>query len=354
MNVLTLAATAISRGHGPPADTSSSVVRLGLASVAISYALVRAIQAPDNLFLILAPSQSLFDLVLPVLRTPLDVRISTDSLARLWLARLGQSKLDDGQLALLGRMQTLDARLIYIAYGKDALLNCQWCSPTVGSSDYLALTLVSLCVNYLITLGVAGALTSGARSHWRRWLAGAIISGAAIEIWSRLSWRSTTAGLILMCLFLRQLLFAATIALAYFAKPKASQLPWTGTADVLQDTLQALSDRSGALVDELQMHETERRVFATNELLRQRVFENGKRLGFEIQSARADAAVIEARARVAADALVFDDKVKNIYCRGLEPESVVRLDQGPVLSFRQFRATTDADDGRADDLRADA
>ncbi|KAM0791039.1 hypothetical protein ACM66B_004335 [Microbotryomycetes sp. NB124-2] len=325
-------------------NATTSVIRLAIASVAVSLSLVRALTAPHNLFLSLAPSSNILHLVLPVLRTPLDVRTSTDSLARAWLAKLGRSQLDDDQLALLGRMQTLEARMIYIAHGKDALLNCHWCNPTLASSDFLILTLVSLVVHYLVALGVVGFLTTSDRIQWRRWLVGTVIGGALVEVWSRLNWRGSTGGQVVMinaeCLFVRHCFLAATFALSYFAKPKAPEPEWTGTVDVLQGTMQALSDRSGLLLDELQIHETERRVFATNELLRQRVLENSKRLGFEIQSARSDSIVREARDRATADAVAFDEKVKTIYCRGEEPEPALSLDHGPVLAFRQFNVAT--------------
>ena len=162
-------------------------------------------RALQNLFLSLSTPHSTLSTLFPLLRRPLDLRLSTDTLARLWTASLaGRRPLSDDERLLASRLQTLDARLAYIAYGAGPLTQCAWCRASSGGSgsaagllgtDYLLSVLPGVSVAYLTALAGSGLLLAGnGRERWRVWAVVAVLGAAGYELWLRLTWDGARGG----------------------------------------------------------------------------------------------------------------------------------------------------------------
>jgi hypothetical protein len=155
----------------------------------------------QNLFLSLSTPHSTLSRLFPFLRHPLDIRLATETLARAWSHTLLHHRpLDEPELALLNRLQSLDARLVYIAYGAKPLMQCEWCRPPGGGNmsslggtiiglDYLLASAPTILIAYLTTLAACGFLLSGnGRQRWRIWIVIPIVGGLGAEAYMRLTW----------------------------------------------------------------------------------------------------------------------------------------------------------------------
>jgi hypothetical protein len=177
-----------------PADSPSRAhFRLFLISLALPLAVFTLTSlSPHNLFLSLSAPQSTLQSFFPALRTPLDLRLATETLARAWSVQMGR-ELGDDELGLLGRLQTLDGRAVYVAYGTTPLMHCSWCRPGEGL-DYLLMLAPGLGLEYLLVLAVTGLLLGAGRKHWRRWMVVVLSMGGVLEAYMRVSWAGPRAG----------------------------------------------------------------------------------------------------------------------------------------------------------------
>lgn len=183
--------------------------------------------APQNLFLSLSSPHSTLSLLFPLLRRPLDLRLSTDTLARAWAASLPRGRtLTDSERLLASRLQTLDARLAYIAYGAGPLTQCAWCrAPTgaaraggagVGGTDYLLAVLPGVSVAYLAALAGSGLLLSGnGRERWRSWAVLCVVAAAGYELWARLTWDGARGGVGASVTMVRAFLWGPLVGLVH-------------------------------------------------------------------------------------------------------------------------------------------
>ncbi|GAA5821034.1 hypothetical protein JCM11491_005807, partial [Sporobolomyces phaffii] len=177
------------RAKDPPAVAS---FRLFVVTLGVSISLFTALAPPQNLFLTLSKPHSFPARVFPILRYPLDLRLATETIHRAWVHHLARP-LDEGELALVQRLQTLDARLGYVAYGAGPILDCTWCRPGGGagglSADYLVAVLPATAICYLSILSGVGLLLSrGGRERWRVWAVLAVAASIVNEVWKRLTW----------------------------------------------------------------------------------------------------------------------------------------------------------------------
>ncbi|GAA5900089.1 hypothetical protein JCM6882_002611 [Rhodosporidiobolus microsporus] len=226
---------AAGRPPPPPDDPRYAALRLFVLALGVSVAIFTALSPPHNLFLSLSPPHSLPATLFPLLRPPLDLRLASQTLANLWQTSLSRP-LSEADLALLQRLQTLDARLAYIAYGAGPLMTCSWCRPPgtataagLLGTDYLLAAAPGIAVVYLSVLAATGVLLSGnGRKRWRKWAVGVTVAAAAWEVWERLTWdgaRGGIGGTVTMLhskLHLLRSLFALALLLAaYFAPPQA-------------------------------------------------------------------------------------------------------------------------------------
>lgn len=246
----------------------------------------------QNLFLSLSTPHSTLSRLFPFLRHPLDIRLATETLARVWSQTLLHRPLVESELALLNRLQSLDARLIYIAYGARPLMQCEWCRPPgAGSSsslggtiiglDYLLAAAPTILIAYLTTLVACGLLLSGnGRQRWRIWIVIATVSGVGAEAYMRLTWdggrgqaaagasismvraRSYDLSLSLLHVFsliarphqihsqlhvLRSLFFASLLTISYLAPASFASVPaqlQPGTSTIVAPALAALTNQS--------------------------------------------------------------------------------------------------------------
>lgn len=186
-------------------DKVPSIIRIRtkydyITTIILSFAFLfyfySAISPPQNIFLSLAPSssKSMLSRVMPVLRKPLHIRTPTDQLAKKWSTQT-KKDLSQDSLLLLSRLQNLDARLAYIAYGEKPLLYCEWCrSPSSGNYnlDYFFYNLPFLALSYLILLVILGSATFGDWNYWRI----IMVIGAGAGFTGEITWRwwLTTIG----------------------------------------------------------------------------------------------------------------------------------------------------------------
>jgi hypothetical protein len=156
----------------------------------------------QNLFLSLSKPQSFTSRVFPTLRYPLDIRLATETIHRLWqyetLSRSNRP-LNDSELYLIQRLQTLDARLSYLGFGSYPILYCNWCKPFTtstnsgggggGGGDHLISILPGIFIAYLtILIGIGLLLNQNGRERWRIWAVLFIGVGSGNEVWQRLTW----------------------------------------------------------------------------------------------------------------------------------------------------------------------
>lgn len=246
----------------------------------------------QNLFLSLSTPHSTLSRLFPFLRHPLDIRLATETLARAWSHTLLHRPLDEPELALLNRLQSLDARLVYIAYGAGPLMQCEWCRPPGGGGstsslggtiiglDYLLASAPTILIAYLTTLAACGLLLSGnGRQHWRIWIVLAIVGGVGAEAYMRLTWdggrgQAAAGGSISMvrsllslspctCItdhapprtplqihsqlhVLRSLFFASLLSISYLAPASFASLPahlQPGTSTIVAPALAAITNQ---------------------------------------------------------------------------------------------------------------
>lgn len=266
-----------------PQDSASTALwRVLLVSLSLSLTVYAILLPPHNLFLSLSMPRNIFERVLPALRSPLDIRTATESLARAWSVRLGGRALANDEISLLNRLQTLDARLIYVAYGTSPVMSCTWCRPG-ANWDYLVLIAPGVTLEYLLVLAVVGALLNRHRKHWRRWAVAVLLVGGAIEAALRLNWQGSRGGAVVMVSafmpttialmsdwrpdpqihsilhLYRHALFSATIVVAYFLPPKP--IPQHPSAShLIAPVLSDLTSRAELVLNKLRVAKVQRMV----------------------------------------------------------------------------------------------
>ncbi|GAA6012816.1 hypothetical protein JCM10207_005371 [Rhodosporidiobolus poonsookiae] len=254
----------------PPRDVPRyAALRLFVFALGISVALFTALNPPHNLFLLLSPPLSLLQQLFPLLRQPLDLRLATETLARLWSTHLGRP-LSDDELALAQRLQTLDARLSYIAYGAGPLMGCEWCRPpgsTDGSAgstlglvgtDYILALLPGIAVAYLSVLAAAGVMLSGnGRKRYRKWAVGATVAAGVYEMYRRVSWDGARGGIgqtvtmLHTTLHLHRSLFALFLLTISFLAPPHSPAAQPSSAALVAPALASLAAQTEAVLHRL-------------------------------------------------------------------------------------------------------
>ncbi|GAA5874193.1 hypothetical protein JCM1840_000383 [Sporobolomyces johnsonii] len=254
----------------PDSPTLASL-RLFVVALGVSIALFTALLPPHNLFLSLAVPDSLLSRLFPLLRPPLDIRLATETLHRAWSHQLARP-LTDSELALVQRLQTLDARLAYIAYGAGPLMGCSWCrgpgsdGPLVGA-DYLLAVAPGTAIAYLTLLAGMGLLLAGnGRERWRKWAVVVVVLGMAAEMWTRLTWegtRGSAEGAVTMLnsrLHLqRALAFSFLLLFSYLAPPSPSSFgPHASAAAVIAPAISSITAQAENLLSRLRVLSIER------------------------------------------------------------------------------------------------
>ncbi|GAA5853581.1 hypothetical protein JCM9279_001320 [Rhodotorula babjevae] len=307
-----------------PDSSRLAAFRLFVVTLGVSLAVFSALSPPHNLFLSLSTPHSTLSTLFPLLRRPLDLRLSTDTLARLWTASLaGRRPLNDDELLLASRLQTLDARLAYIAYGAGPLTQCAWCrlSSSGGSgsaagllgTDYLLSVVPGVSVAYLTALAGSGLLLAGnGRERWRVWAVVAVLGAAGYELWMRLTWdgaRGGVGGSVTMLhskLHLLRTLFSALLLLASFLAPAASIPPiQPTTAALVAPAVASLAAQNEAVLHRLRALSMQRMAVLHDDDMRDKVTAFWSSASHESALARADPAVrriIEAQLRAGGDA----------------------------------------------------
>ncbi|GAA5917497.1 hypothetical protein JCM8208_005176 [Rhodotorula glutinis] len=304
-----------------PDSSKLAACRLFVVTLGVSLAIFSALSPPHNLFLSLSTPHSTLSTLFPLLRRPLDLRLSTDTLARLWTASLANRRpLNDDELLLASRLQTLDARLAYIAYGAGPLTQCAWCRPTGSNSatgllgtDYLLSVLPGVSVAYLTALAGSGLLLAGnGRERWRVWAVVAVLGAAGYELWMRLTWdgaRGGVGGSVTMLhskLHLLRTLFSALLLLASFLAPAASIPPiQPTTAALVAPAIASLAAQNEAVLHRLRALSMQRMAILHDDDMRDKVTAFWASASHESALARADPSVqriVEAQLRAGGDA----------------------------------------------------
>ncbi|BGP19570.1 hypothetical protein JCM10213_000170 [Rhodosporidiobolus nylandii] len=290
----------------PPAKDGRryAALRLFVLALGVSVALVSALHPPHNLFLSLSPPSSLLDQLTPLLRSPLDLRLATETLAKAWQASLGRA-LSEDELALAQRLQTLDARLAYIAYGAGPLMNCTWCRPPGTSTasgllgtDYLLAIAPGVAIAYLSALAAVGVLLAGnGRQKYRKWAVVAAVVGAVAECYARLTWNGARGGIGGSVTMLhsqlhltRSLSFAFAIILAYLVPPFSSPLP-PSTAHIVAPTLGVIAAQTENVLHRLRALSVQRMAVLHRDEYREKVTSFWSSASHESALARSSPAV---------------------------------------------------------------
>ncbi|GAA5984435.1 hypothetical protein JCM10908_003345 [Rhodotorula pacifica] len=284
--------------------------RLFVCAMGMSIAVVSALNPPENLFLSLSSPHSTLSRLFPFLRHPLDIRLSTETLARAWSHSLRLRPLRESELALLSRLQTLDARLMYIACGAGPLMNCGWCRPpgagissTTGvlGADYLLALAPPTAIAYLAALAGCGLLLSGnGREKWRSWIVVLLLGGAGAEVWSRLTWdgaRGVAASGAAITMIhsqihvLRSLFFAILLALSYLAPaaPLAHSPP--GTSTIIAPAIAAITSQTEDVLHRLRALSIARMAVLHEDGFRKQITEFWSSASHESRLARSDPAI---------------------------------------------------------------
>ncbi|BGP51203.1 translation termination factor GTPase eRF3 [Rhodotorula kratochvilovae] len=260
------------------------------------------VQTALNLFLALSSPRSALARLFPLLRTPLDLRVATESLARAWSSSLGRP-LSDEELALASRLQTLDARLAYIAYGAGPLLQCGWCRPPGSASaagllgtDYLLAIAPGVSVAYLAALAGCGLLLSGnGRERWRKWAVMATLAGALYELWERLTWDGARGGIggnVTMLhsqLHLLRTLFSTLLLVLSFLAPAAPLAPPTpSTSALVGPAVASIAAQSEAVLHRLRALSVQRMAVLHDDDMREKINAFWASASHESDLARAD------------------------------------------------------------------
>ncbi|GAA5961150.1 hypothetical protein JCM21900_005881, partial [Sporobolomyces salmonicolor] len=257
-----------------------------------------------NLFLSLSVPDSLLSHLFPLLRPPLDIRLATETLHRAWSHQLARP-LTESELALVQRLQTLDARLAYIAYGAGPLMGCSWCrgpgsnGPLVGA-DYLLAVAPGTAIAYLTLLAGMGVLLAGnGRERWRKWAVVVVVLGMAAEMWTRLTWEGTRGsgeGAVIMLnsrLHLqRALAFSILLLFSYLAPPSRSSLgPHASTAAVIAPAITSITMQMENLLSKLRVLSAERMAVLHKDEYRAKVNSFWSQVSSESAIARSNPAV---------------------------------------------------------------
>ena len=177
----------------PPPETSLNRFRRLICALSLCICIYYAFLSPsDNPFLFLAPSTTLLDRFVPILRTPLDLRIPLERLATKWIAHSGREVLEENEV-LLSQFRNFDHRKAFVGHGKEALLYCSWKSKSAGISkrDLTLYNVPSMAQGYVWTgLAVGLLLESTRRRRWRAALLGFLFVVATGEVWYSLNWDS--------------------------------------------------------------------------------------------------------------------------------------------------------------------
>ncbi|GAA5972943.1 hypothetical protein JCM11641_000332 [Rhodosporidiobolus odoratus] len=270
----------------PPDDSRFAALRLFILALGVSLAVFSALNPPHNLFLLLSPPHSLLSQLLPSFRRPLDLRLATETLAKAWQAHLARP-LADSELALAQRLQTLDARLAYIAYGAGPLMSCSWCKPPgttataagLLGTDYFLAIAPSVALVYLSALAAAGVMLAGnGRQRYRKWPVMATVGMAAWESWQRLTWEGARGGvggsvsMLHTHLHLIRLVFTLfLLILSYLAPPAPPPLQQPTTASILGPTLSIITTQTETALHRIRALSLLRKAVLQNEDYREKV-----------------------------------------------------------------------------------
>ncbi|GAA5878713.1 hypothetical protein JCM3774_000482 [Rhodotorula dairenensis] len=310
--------------NGPSRDTIAAAdsprlaaFRLFVCALGLSLCVFSALNPPENLFLSLSPPHSFLSRLFPCLRHPLDIRLATETLSSAWSRTLLRRPLAEPELALLARLQTLDARLVYVAYGAGPLMHCMWCrSPgvvptgSVFGLDYALALLPLTGIAYLVTLAGCGLLLSGnGRARFRSWIVVLLLGGMAAEVWARLTWDSgrgqTAVGAPIAMIHsqihvLRSLFFASLVAVSYLA-PATRRLchaggapPPPGTSTIITPALVAIAQQSESALHRLRALSVARMAVLHDDRFRKEVTDFWTSASCESRLARSDPAVLSA------------------------------------------------------------
>ncbi|POY75989.1 hypothetical protein BMF94_1074 [Rhodotorula taiwanensis] len=284
--------------------------RLFVAVLGISIAVFSALTPPHNLFLSLSAPHSTLSRLFPFLRRPLDIRLATETLARAWSQSLGRP-LAEPELALASRLQTLDARLIYVAYGAGPLMHCGWCrAPGAASSnalgivglDYLLALAPPTVIAYLAELAACGLLLGGnGRQRWRTWAALLVAAAVGTEAWTRLTWdagRGAVGGAVPMLHaqihVLRSAFFAVLLALCYLAPAEAIALPRPGTSTIVAPALAAVAQQTEGVLHRLRALSVARMAVLHKDSFREKITDFWASAAKESKLARSDPKIASA------------------------------------------------------------
>ncbi|GAA5982345.1 hypothetical protein JCM5350_006151 [Sporobolomyces pararoseus] len=289
-----------------------AVFRLFVVTLGVSISLFTALLPPHNLFLSLSKPHSFLSRFFPILRYPLDIRLATETLHRAWVHQLSRP-LTDTELLLIQRLQTLDARLGYIAYGSNPILSCTWCRPfsTGGGAtggDYLVSILPGVLIAYLAMLSGMGLLMSGnGREKWRVWAVGAVLVGLGNEVWKRLLWeglrggisQGQTVSMLHSRLHVQRSILAALLLLiAYFAPtspiPASSSSQFSNrvsTSSIVTPAISGIVNQSEELLEKLRCLSIERMAILHHDSYRSKVNHFWETASKESKLARSDPTV---------------------------------------------------------------
>lgn len=306
------------RRHVRPDSPKLAAFRLFVCALGLSVAVFSALNPPENLFLSLSTPHSTLSRLFPFLRHPLDIRLATETLARAWSQTLLHRPLVESELALLNRLQSLDARLVYIAYGAGPLMQCEWCRPPgAGSSsslggtiiglDYLLAAAPTILIAYLTTLVACGLLLSGnGRQRWRIWIVIATVSGVGAEAYMRLTWdggRGQAAAGASISMnhsqlhVLRSLFFASLLTISYLAPASFASVPaqlQPGTSAIVAPALAALTNQSEDALQRLRALSIARMAVLHEDRSRKEVTDFWASASTESRLARSDPVIVSA------------------------------------------------------------
>ncbi|KAF8325786.1 uncharacterized protein EI90DRAFT_3128323 [Cantharellus anzutake] len=110
--------------------------------------------------------------------------VTSSSLLRqaLLKGRPADSELPNSVEALLSRLQSLDARSLYVRFGHDTVEHCDYCHTF---ADFALFAFPSAAMTYVQTIALVGLMTvkgSGKR-RWRSWGVGILVTAAVVEAW---------------------------------------------------------------------------------------------------------------------------------------------------------------------------
>ncbi|KAG0663397.1 hypothetical protein C6P46_002736 [Rhodotorula mucilaginosa] len=307
------------RRHVRPDSPQLAGFRLFVCAFGLSLAVFSALNPPENLFLSLSTPHSTLSRLFPFLRHPLDIRLATETLARAWSHTLLHHRpLDEPELALLNRLQSLDARLVYIAYGAKPLMQCEWCRPPGGGNmsslggtiiglDYLLASAPTILIAYLTTLAACGFLLSGnGRQRWRIWIVIPIVGGLGAEAYMRLTWDGgrgqAASGASISMIHsqlhvLRSLFFASLLTISYLAPASFHPIPallQPDTSTIVAPALAAITNQGEDALQRLRALSIARMAVLHEDRSRKEVTDFWTSASTESRLARSDPVIVSA------------------------------------------------------------